>query len=145
MSGTLWHEDTAGHRAMTPAGWVQLLSAGTGVEHVERSADERPVRFVQAWLVPDDVGPPRYARHDPATGPARPLRRAGVALHVVPLPAGTSSTVPAAPLLHVSVLRGRTTVEGAGELGDGDELRGRSTAVRVTAVSDAELLVWALT
>jgi hypothetical protein len=51
--------------------------------------------------------------------------------------------VPDAPFVHLFVARGSVHLEGVGELAEGDAVR--LTAVggqRLTAVDDAEVLVW---
>ena len=65
LSGVLehtWkHSDADGDRRVEP-GTLQYLSAGSGIEHAERSASaSEPVRVVQMWLAPAEPGgEPRY-------------------------------------------------------------------------------------
>ncbi|MEK7099829.1 MAG: pirin family protein [Patescibacteria group bacterium] len=64
MSGTLTHEDSLGNRGSIPAGDVQTMSAGTGVQHSERndSATE-PLTLFQMWILPHTYdAPPRYGQ-----------------------------------------------------------------------------------
>lgn len=53
LSGALAHKDNAGHEAVIHHGEVQLMSAGTGIEHSEYndSADE-VVSLLQIWVFP---------------------------------------------------------------------------------------------
>ncbi|WP_091019340.1 pirin family protein [Paenibacillus amylolyticus] len=55
ISGTLKHTDSMGTEQLLEPGTVQVMSAGTGVEHSETnpSADE-PVRFLQMWFLPSE-------------------------------------------------------------------------------------------
>ena len=51
--------------------------------------------------------------------------------------------LPDAPFIHLYVARGQVTLEGAGQLEEGDAVRiTASEGQRVTATGDAELLVW---
>ncbi len=59
VSGVLKHQDDLGNHADLQAGSVQVMSAGTGINHSETnpSASE-DVRFLQIWLLPDRPGLP---------------------------------------------------------------------------------------
>ncbi|MGF7048340.1 redox-sensitive bicupin YhaK (pirin superfamily) [Paenibacillus sp. DS2015] len=53
ISGTLQHEDDLGNKHLLEAGTVQVLSAGTGVNHSETNpSTTEPVRFLQMWFLP---------------------------------------------------------------------------------------------
>lgn len=64
LSGTLRHEDDQGHVQTIRAGEVQMMSAGTGIEHSEYNASEiEPAHVLQIWMIPDHPGgAPSYAR-----------------------------------------------------------------------------------
>ncbi len=62
LSGGLDHRDSLGTERRLGPGSVAVLSAGSGVEHSETAAPGEACRFVQAWLVPDELGrTPSYA------------------------------------------------------------------------------------
>ncbi|MEO1518475.1 MAG: pirin family protein [Bacteroidota bacterium] len=69
LSGALRHKDTLGNTHVISKGNVQVMSAGTGIEHSEfndSASDE--VRFLQIWLFPNERNVrPRYddIRYDP--------------------------------------------------------------------------------
>jgi quercetin 2,3-dioxygenase len=167
VEGELEHLDSEGRRARVRPGVVQLLSAGTGIQHTERNSGDRPLRLVQMWLSPDQHGlEPEYrqlevtdrlgdARWVPvASGLPRhrgtdvlPIRQRAAALSVARLPAGTRLPLPAAPYVHLFVTVGSVTVRPA----DGQELSlTAGDALRITegcgeplsADTAAELLVW---
>lgn len=62
LSGALRHEDSMGNSAVVSAGEVQVMSAGTGVEHAEWNAsDTEEVSLLQIWIMADRKNVvPRY-------------------------------------------------------------------------------------
>lgn len=62
LRGTLEHKDSLGNTAKMPAGDVQLMSAGRGIQHSEfNSSKADGLRFLQMWVVPQKEGTePRY-------------------------------------------------------------------------------------
>jgi redox-sensitive bicupin YhaK (pirin superfamily) len=66
LEGELEHKDSMGNVGVVAAGSVQYLSAGTGLQHSEYNhSSERPVHFVQMWVLPRAQGlAPRYGQAD---------------------------------------------------------------------------------
>lgn len=62
LHGTLEHRDSLGNSAKMPAGDVQLMSAGRGIQHSEfNSSPTEELRFLQMWVLPAELGTePRY-------------------------------------------------------------------------------------
>ena len=163
LSGSLVHQDSAGHAHVVGPGQVQRLSAGAGVRHSERNdapGAAEPTRFVQMWVLPDESGlPPSYALASVEPHGLTPLasgitgldaavgiHTAGAALHVARLTPAEAVVLPDAPHLHVFVARGSVDLEGAGVLEEGDAARFTAEgAPRLTGGSTpAEVLVWQL-
>ncbi|MGB0789489.1 MAG: pirin family protein [Marinirhabdus sp.] len=62
QQGALRHRDSMGNEGVIRSGDIQLMSAGSGVEHSEMNASSTaPVRLFQIWLLPDtENASPRY-------------------------------------------------------------------------------------
>ncbi len=62
LSGALEHKDSTGGHGIIRAGDVQIMSAGTGVQHSEFNASqEEPVNLFQIWIYPKQKNiAPRY-------------------------------------------------------------------------------------
>ncbi|WP_191237215.1 pirin family protein [Cobetia marina] len=62
LEGSLEHRDTMGSHRTLGVGEVQLMSAGSGIEHSEYNPSTRqPLHFLQIWITPDARGlTPRY-------------------------------------------------------------------------------------
>jgi len=62
LSGELKHKDSRGNEAIIKTGEIQVMSAGTGIQHSEHNAStSEPVKFLQIWLFPNKKNvTPRY-------------------------------------------------------------------------------------
>jgi redox-sensitive bicupin YhaK (pirin superfamily) len=159
LDGALQHRDSLGNGSMIRPGEVQIMSAGTGIQHSEfnPSATE-PVRFLQIWILPERPGlPPRYEQQ-PVRFDAGPVatmagRQGGAVrvfqdatVHAVRLAAGQHVEIdlPAGSAAWVQVARGDVRLGDAalGE-GDGAAIVGQS-AIALTARNDSEALVFDL-
>jgi len=54
--GAITHEDNQGNRGRTPAGDVQVMSAGTGIVHAEYNLEPGATRIFQIWILPNRRG-----------------------------------------------------------------------------------------
>jgi redox-sensitive bicupin YhaK (pirin superfamily) len=64
LEGDLEHRDSMGNVSVIRHGDIQVMSAGTGIEHSEvNKNNDRPVKFLQIWVIPNtrDVEP-RYGQ-----------------------------------------------------------------------------------
>ena len=62
LEGDLEHKDSMGNTAVIREGDVQVMSAGTGVQHSEYNKNkDKAVAFLQIWIIPDTANvSPRY-------------------------------------------------------------------------------------
>jgi len=62
LSGDLEHQDSMGNRTVIQEGDIQIMSAGTGIQHSEYNKNkDKDVKFLQIWVVPDKKNvEPRY-------------------------------------------------------------------------------------
>jgi quercetin 2,3-dioxygenase len=162
LSGELEHRDSQGNAGVIYPGLAQRMSAGTGIWHSEmnpRGEDE--VHFVQMWVPPDTERiDPGYEQLDVvaqlergglvpvASGrghdSAISIRQRGAALLAGRLHADERVTLPDSRFVHLFVARGAVSLDGAGELREGDAVRLTAAgAPALTAGPDgAEVLVW---
>jgi redox-sensitive bicupin YhaK (pirin superfamily) len=63
LEAELQHRDSLGTGSVIRPGEVQIMSAGTGIQHSEFNPSPlEPVHFLQIWIVPERRNlPPRYA------------------------------------------------------------------------------------
>lgn len=79
--GTISHEDSLGNKGRTPAGDVQVMSAGTGIMHSEWNAEDEMTHLFQIWIEP------RQMRLKPRWDQAQ-FPRSNRANRLVPLASG---------------------------------------------------------
>lgn len=62
LSGALAHKDSMGNGTIIKQGDIQVMSAGTGIEHSEFNANQDiPTEIFQIWIFPNQVNvEPRY-------------------------------------------------------------------------------------
>ena len=160
--GAITHKDSMGNEGRTEAGDVQIMSAGTGVEHGEWNLEPEVTRIFQIWIMPDRRGAaphwgakqfPKAAREagfevlasgraaDAGSG-ALPINVDGAVLAAT-LRAGQTVTLDLAPgrAAYLVPARGAVTVNGVA-LGarDGAAIR-EERQVEIAATEDAELVL----
>jgi len=90
LQGALRHQDSLGNGSVIRPGDVQIMSAGTGIEHSEFNDSARdPVHLFQIWIVPERRGlRPRYDQ--------RPVDRSALQGRLLPIaaPSGQQAVVP---------------------------------------------------
>jgi quercetin 2,3-dioxygenase len=62
LEGEVAHKDTLGTGSVIRPGDIQIMSAGTGIQHSEfNNSDTEPVHLLQIWMLPDRQNiTPRY-------------------------------------------------------------------------------------
>jgi redox-sensitive bicupin YhaK (pirin superfamily) len=150
VAGALIHTDRSGTSTQT-AGELAVTRAGTGITHSEKAG--AATRFVQAWLTPGATGgePARLTTRPDLTGgdlvpvaEENDLGVPGATLFLADLPAGTTLTVPVAPMRYVFVVTGALTRSSLAEplaAGDAFEISDERHLEVTTAVPTL-LMVW---
>jgi len=52
-TGEIAHQDNQGNKGITPAGEVQVMSAGSGITHSEYNLSKDPLTLYQIWIEPN--------------------------------------------------------------------------------------------
>jgi len=158
--GAISHKDNLGNAGRTAAGDVQVMSAGTGIQHAEYNMEGEQSRIFQIWIIPD-------ARGGAPTWGTKPFPKNARSGDFVALASGIDGDEDALPIRANARVLGATLKAGdsaeyafgAGRLGylvpasgaveingvridarDGAAIRDEAT-IRVTALEDAELVL----
>jgi quercetin 2,3-dioxygenase len=163
LDGELSHRDDMGNGSVIVPGDVQRMSAGRGVRHSEfNPSPDRPVHFLQIWIIPSEQGIPASYEQSHLT---EEQRRGKLALLAAPAGKGGAVVIhqdarvyaglfdgdESAALLivagrraYVHVARGSVAVNGkALYAGDAAMLEGERE-VRIDGGNQAEVLVFDL-
>jgi quercetin 2,3-dioxygenase len=158
--GAITHKDSLGNVGRTEAGDVQVMSAGSGIQHAEYNLEQGPTTLYQIWILPAETG------GAPSWGAAKfpKVERAG---QLVTLASGYPEDSDALPIRQKARVLGATLKAGESvdwTLGDGRhaylaaakgglsvngvDLAERDAAaivdeptLRIVATSDAELVL----
>jgi hypothetical protein len=161
-TGAITHRDSLGNEGRTQAGDVQVMSAGTGVQHSEFNLEDEETRLFQIWIIPDEAGgTPRWdakqfprgersgklevlaSGHDEDIMAGALMIRADARLSGATLAKGDSIThrIDPAYAAYLVVSAGSVTVNGV-EIGERDAAAITSEAeITITAREDAEFLI----
>jgi quercetin 2,3-dioxygenase len=163
LSGELAHKDSLGTGSAIRPGDVQIMSAGTGIQHSEfNNSDTEPVHLLQIWMLPDRANiTPRYdQRNFPLVEKQGKLRLVGskdgregsvvihqdLNLYVSVLAAGDEIKFEVAHdrFAWIQVARGMVTLNGE-SLREGDGVQINSPELlELTTESTAEILLFDL-
>ena len=161
LEGALAHKDSLGNGSAIKPGEVQLMHAGTGIEHSEFNASgTTPVHLLQIWLLPERAGlAPGYQQQEIPAGDgglrliaSREGKDGSLVIHqdadiyAAKLKKGESADLSLAAGRHawVQVARGSVDVNGT-ELaaGDGAAVSDESK-LAIRATEDSEFLIFDL-
>jgi quercetin 2,3-dioxygenase len=163
LEGELAHKDSLGTGSVIRPGDVQIMSAGTGIQHSEFNASEsNPVHLLQIWMLPDRNNiTPRYdQRNFPLAEKQGKLRLVGskdgrdgsvvinqdIDLYVSVLSAGDLVKFEVAQnrFAWIQVARGMVTLNGE-SLREGDGVQINSPELlELSTESNAEILLFDL-
>ena len=158
--GAITHQDSMGNKGRTGAGDVQVMSAGTGVQHAEYNLEDETTTLFQIWVETDRPGakPSWGAKAFPkgeragsfvtlASGfeeDAEALRiNAAARVQGATLAAGETAQLQLDPERHVYLVpvNGAVDVNGVrAEARDGVAITGEA-AVTIRAVDDTEIVL----
>jgi hypothetical protein len=160
-TGAISHRDSLGNEGRTPGGDVQVMSAGTGIQHAEYNDEDEATTLFQIWIIPDarggepGWGQRAFPRHDragswvvlasgtPDSDDALPIRADARVLGAT-LKAGESLTyAPAASTRHLYLVPaiGAIQVNGVpAKARDGLAITDEAM-LTITASEDAELVL----
>jgi hypothetical protein len=160
LSGELEHQDSAGNKGVIHPGEVQVMSAGSGIEHSEYNHSKKtPVHLMQIWIFPRTEGTkPRWEQHQfsPAErkGKLLPIVSSGdlagtlkidqdAQIYVSALPAGKEVKHHTQPgrRPYLFAIDGEVSVNGVKlEKGDQARIMGESE-LAIKATKDAEIIL----
>jgi len=159
-TGAITHRDSLGNEGRTPAGDVQVMSAGTGIRHAEYNREPETTEIFQIWIIPDRPGhAPRWgqkafpkaeregrfvalASGREGDADALPIH-ADAAILGASLTAGQTALHRLGPgrLAYLVAARGRFTVNGVPAAARDGVLVHDDGAVTVAALEDTEILL----
>ena len=103
--GAITHEDSLGNTGRTPAGDVQVMSAGSGIRHAEYNLEAGPTKIFQIWILPRAAGGAPYWNQ-------RPFPKGDRAGRFVTLASGIDSDADALPIRADARVLGATLKAG---------------------------------
>jgi redox-sensitive bicupin YhaK (pirin superfamily) len=103
--GAITHRDSLGNEGRTGAGDVQVMSAGTGIQHAEYNLEDEETTLFQIWILPDRRG------GEPSWG-ARPFPKGDRAGRFLTLASGVVGDEDALPIRSNARVVGATIKAG---------------------------------
>lgn len=160
-SGAISHEDSEGNKGRTGAGDVQVMSAGSGIQHSEHNHENEDTTLYQIWIEPNrvDVSPRWEMRQFPkepissgnlqvlASGRAEDIAAGALMIHQDAAISGgriKADGIVSHPVKHQAYLlvsEGQVVVgEKTLNKGDGAEITGEKQ-VKLKALRESEVLL----
>jgi quercetin 2,3-dioxygenase len=162
LEGKVEHRDSLGTRSVIPAGDVQRMTAGTGIQHSEfnpTSAD--PLHFLQIWILPEARGiKPGYeqktlgdrtrgklslvASHEGGDGALKIYQDADLYIGALEKGQSVEQEIASGRNAYAHVARGKVSINGIA-MGEGDGAKISDEArLKFVAPEDAEVLLFDL-
>ena len=160
FEGAISHRDSLGNSGRTDAGSVQVMSAGSGIQHAEFNQETVDTRLFQIWVIPDETGgAPTWGTQEfpkmdrsgrfivlasglPEDRGALPIRASARVMGAV-LKAGAKVEQPLAEgrVAYLVAARGRFRINGVeAQARDGVAIEGETSLV-IEAIDDTEIVV----
>jgi redox-sensitive bicupin YhaK (pirin superfamily) len=160
LAGELEHQDSTGNRGVIHPGEVQVMSAGSGIQHSEYNhSKETPVHLMQIWIFPrTDSLKPRWEQHQFAAserqGKLLPIVSSGdvagtlaidqdAQIYVSNLAAGNEVSHHTRPhrKAYFFAIKGQVAVNGV-KLAAGDQARiADESVLSIKAAKDSEIIL----
>ena len=155
-SGAISHQDDRGNKGRTPAGSIQVMSAGTGIFHSEYNLEDEETSLYQIWIKPAHIGvAPRWETAEfPKTPVLNKLQLVASGDGIAPLQMQQNARIfvgrlnkdtkiehPIQGKAYLLISEGDVIVRDLpAHKGDGVAISDE-VSVNITAMSDAEVLV----
>jgi redox-sensitive bicupin YhaK (pirin superfamily) len=162
LSGAVEHRDSLGTHGVIPAGDVQRMTAGTGIQHSEfNPSPSEPLHLLQIWILPEAAGiKPGYeqktlgdrtkgklalvASHAGGDGALKINQNADLYIGALAKGDSAEKEIAKGRNAYVQVARGKVSLNGMA-LGEGDGAKVTDeTRLKFVAPEDAEVLLFDL-
>ncbi len=162
LEGAVEHRDSLGTRSVIPAGDVQRMTAGTGIQHSEfNPSPSEPLHFLQIWILPEAAGiKPGYeqktlgdrtkgklalvASHKGGDGALKIHQDADLYIGALTKGQSVEKEISKGRSGYVHVARGKLDLNGIA-LGEGDGAKIKDEShLKFAATDDAEVLLFDL-
>jgi quercetin 2,3-dioxygenase len=162
LEGKVEHRDSLGTRSVIPAGDVQRMSAGTGIQHSEfNPTSSDPLHFLQIWILPEARNlQPGYeqktlgdrtkgklslvASHEGGAGALKIHQDADLYIGALAQGQSLEKEIASGRNAYAHVARGKVSINGIA-MGEGDGAKiSDETRLKFIAPEDAEVLLFDL-
>src|ERR1700730_14735187 len=162
LSGAVEHRDSLGTSSVIPAGDVQRMTAGTGIQHSEfNPSRSEPLHLLQIWILPEGPGlKPGYeqktlgdrtkgrltlvASHEGGDGALKIHQDTNLYIGALAKGQAVEKEIPASRKAYVQVARGKVSVNGTA-LGEGDGAKVTNEShLKFSSIEDGEVLLFDL-
>jgi quercetin 2,3-dioxygenase len=161
LEGAVEHRDSLGTSTVIPAGDLQRMTAGTGIQHSEFNRTTAPLHFLQIWILPEGPGlKPGYeqktlgdrtkgrltlvASHEGGEGALKINQDTNLYIGALAKGQAVEKEIAASRKAYVHVARGKMDVNGTA-LGEGDGAKiTNESRLKFSSMEDGEVLLFDL-